>query len=124
MEILKRLRKQKGLSTLQVSKIIGYSQKSVENHENGTFLPKADTLQKYADLYEVSISYLLDSEDKSILITEEEYLELLKAEKIIKKIREKHEAKISKNTNISDSLILNDNHGEVYFKSSNNKKND
>ncbi len=87
-------------------------------------MPKADTLQKYADLYEVSISYLLDSEDKSILITEEEYLELLKAEKIIKKIREKHEAKISKNTNISDSLILNDNHGEVYFKSSNNKKND
>lgn len=118
MEILKKLRKQKGLSTAQVAKQIGYSQKSIENHENGTFLPKSDVLKKYAELYDVTISYLIDAEDKSILISEEEYQLLLNAELAIQNIRKRYEVKKSVVSNINNQGdikigILNDNHGVI-----------
>lgn len=64
MNKLKELRKQKGLTQTQVAQYIGISQNNYSYWENGKVKIDNDSLQKLADLFDVSVDYLLGREEK------------------------------------------------------------
>ena len=64
MNKLKELRKRKGLTQTQVAQYIGISQNNYSYWENGKVKIDNDSLQKLADLFDVSVDYLLGREEK------------------------------------------------------------
>ena len=58
-ERLKRARKRKGLSQMDVLDAIGLSNKSLSRYEKGDTAPSPDTLMRLARLYDVSSEFLL-----------------------------------------------------------------
>lgn len=56
---MKELRKDRGLTQKAVAASLGIGQTTVANYENGTRFPDLDKLGEIADLYEVSVDYLL-----------------------------------------------------------------
>ena len=62
-EKMKELRKDKGLSQLQLSKELEYSRESICAWENGTREPSFDTLILIAQYFGVTTDYLLGLED-------------------------------------------------------------
>ena len=61
---LKKLRRQKNLTQKQVGDIIGCDGSTVSRYENGNLELTPDLLGKFADLYGVSVSYILESDIK------------------------------------------------------------
>lgn len=57
---LKDARIKKGLSQIEVAKLINIGNKTVSDYERGISSPDPDTLKKLAKLYNVSTDYLLD----------------------------------------------------------------
>lgn len=64
-ELLKDLRKEKGLTQEQLAEQFNVSRKSVSRWETGNNLPNLDTLIEIADFYEIDLRELLDGERKS-----------------------------------------------------------
>lgn len=60
---LKRLRKQRELTQQQVGDYIGVSKVAVSGYENGIRNPEIETLKKLADLFDISIDYLVGNTD-------------------------------------------------------------
>lgn len=58
-EILKELREKKGFTQKQLSEALYLSKTAVSQYENGTHTPSIETLIKLADIFDVSIDYLL-----------------------------------------------------------------
>lgn len=58
-EKLVRLRKEKGLSQMNVAEAMGISRQAISRWEVGVALPSTDNLRKLAELYEVSMDSLL-----------------------------------------------------------------
>ena len=56
---LKELRKIKKISQDEVAKLLNVSQKTYCNYESGYTEPTIDTLCKLADMYQVSLDYLV-----------------------------------------------------------------
>lgn len=63
MKRLKMLRKEKGITQENLSAMIGISQVTVSEYENGRNFPSADNLIKLADFFGVSTDYLLERSD-------------------------------------------------------------
>jgi transcriptional regulator with XRE-family HTH domain len=61
---LKELRKQKKLSQKALGKIIGLSERGIQNYELGANKPTSDVLSKLADFFDVSVDYLLGRIDE------------------------------------------------------------
>lgn len=59
--VLKLLRKQANLSQVEVAQALNMSQVAVSSYERGTREPDLATLRRIADLYGVSVDYLLDT---------------------------------------------------------------
>jgi methanogenic corrinoid protein MtbC1 len=73
---IKELRKKDGLTQGQLAELLGVAQTTVANYEQGTRLPDADKLQKMADIFKVSLDYLLnrhsvEQEDRKVILEEE-----------------------------------------------------
>lgn len=66
---LKILRIKYGYTQKEISKIIGIKQTTISNYEKGLRFPDADKLKQIANLFNVSVDYLLGQDD-SILIRE------------------------------------------------------
>lgn len=64
---LKLLRKQKGLTQLQVAKRIGVSKAVISNYELSNRTPPYEILIKLAKLYNVSTDYLLGIDDRKTI---------------------------------------------------------
>lgn len=60
---LKKCRKQKGYTQAQVAIYCDITEKTYQNYELKTRLPKIDVLVRLADLYSVSIDYLVGRND-------------------------------------------------------------
>ena len=60
---LKECRKQKGYTQAQVAIYCDITEKAYQNYELKTRLPKIDVLVRLADLYSVSIDYLVGRND-------------------------------------------------------------
>lgn len=58
-EIYEKLLKQKGVSTYQVSKATSIAQSIFSAWKNGVSTPKNDKMQKIADYFGVSLTYML-----------------------------------------------------------------
>lgn len=67
---LKQLRNNKDLTQQQISKILNVTQSAYGFYETGNREPKIDSLIKLADFFDVSIDYLVDRKN-STLLTEE-----------------------------------------------------
>lgn len=57
-EILKKLRKEEGLSQAEMAKKIKVSQSLICHWENGTRMPTKETLEAFGDYFNVDIDYL------------------------------------------------------------------
>lgn len=68
---LKRLRLKHKLTQEQLGKKINVTKVSISGYENGTRSPDIETLQKIADVFDVSIDYLLGRSNDTINIYEE-----------------------------------------------------
>lgn len=58
-EILKALRKLRGITQQDMAKIINTSRSCVSNYESGNRQPDSETIKLIADYFDVSIDYLL-----------------------------------------------------------------
>ena len=61
-QILKELRKERGLNQIQLAKFIGVSVQAYQKYEYGTAEPTFDSVCKLADFYNVTADYLLGRE--------------------------------------------------------------
>ena len=61
---LKELRKEKGLTQVEMAKFIGRTEANYQKLEYGTINVPALTLVKLADFFDVSIDYLLGRDDR------------------------------------------------------------
>jgi len=61
---LKEVRMQKGLSQKQMAELLGVSYRTYQNYELMTREPKLEILIRIADLYNVSLDYLVGRTDK------------------------------------------------------------
>lgn len=62
---LKEARERKKLKQIQVKEKTGINNKTLSGYENGVSEPDAETLRILANLYEVSIDWLLGNESKN-----------------------------------------------------------
>lgn len=64
---IQQLRKQQGLSQVEMAKQIGVSKSQVNRYENKSVQPPADILNKLADLFGTSVDFLIngDSQEKA-----------------------------------------------------------
>ena len=60
---IKELRKEKGLTQKEISKFLGFSDRTVGYYETGQRTPPPDILEKLADYFGVSVDYLLGRTD-------------------------------------------------------------
>ena len=69
---LRELREKKRLSQQQLADWLGLTRSSISNYENNTQTPPADTLVRFADIYGVSVDYLLGvkNDRKRVLVIE------------------------------------------------------
>ena len=69
--LLKELRKEKGLTQEQLAEQTGVARRTVSRWETGSNLPDLDILMELSDLYEVDLRELLSGERKSEKMDEE-----------------------------------------------------
>jgi methanogenic corrinoid protein MtbC1 len=60
---IKELRKKNNLTQKDAAKLLGIGQTTIANYENGTRVPDLMKVAEIADLYKVSVDYLLGRED-------------------------------------------------------------
>lgn len=72
---IKQLRKEKGITQENLSAMIGISQVTVSEYENGRNYPGAENLVKIADFFGVSTDYLLERSDIRGTLRPGEYTE-------------------------------------------------
>ena len=93
MEILKKLRKSKGLTTEQLANVIHVSKRTIENYESGKTSPDYETLKHFARFFNVTIDYLLGNAKEIIFITKKEYESLIAVKNIILEIEKRENNK-------------------------------
>lgn len=64
---IKELRKAKGYTQKELADFLSLAQTSVANYENGTRVPDTEKLQKLADIFEVSLDYLVGRKENKPL---------------------------------------------------------
>ena len=63
MKRIRDLRKRKKLTMKQLGQVIGVAESTISLYESGKRQPDNDTLQKFADYFDVSVDYLLGRTD-------------------------------------------------------------
>ncbi len=66
-ENIRRCRKLRGISQVELANILGVSKQSICNWENNNIMPSIDMLVRVAKVFSVRTDYLLDLEPKDIL---------------------------------------------------------
>lgn len=68
---IQKLRQEKGMTQLELAEKLNYSDKSVSKWERGESLPDIVVLKSVADLFEVTLDYLVEEEHKEKPVTGE-----------------------------------------------------
>lgn len=58
-EILNELREKKGITQQQLADTLNLSKNAISHYEKGINMPNLDTVQRIADIFDVSVDYLL-----------------------------------------------------------------
>lgn len=74
---LKKLRLESGLTQMEASKLLGFSNTALSQYESGKRTPGMNALAALAEVYHVPISYLLSEEDSAVLLTEREVRQMM-----------------------------------------------
>ena len=61
---IKDLREQKGLTQAELGRVVGCNQSNVARWESGAQKPELTTLLKLADIFGVSLDYLMGREER------------------------------------------------------------
>ena len=97
---LKILREAKGYTQQQLSEMIGVSQQTLQKYETQKHEPDIESLKKLADIFEVSVDYLVGhtaaGEDPNYDISESEFLIIENFRKLDKDTRDGIENIITK----------------------------
>jgi transcriptional regulator with XRE-family HTH domain len=78
-EIFRQLMEEKGMKHSDVSKATGISTSALTDWKKGRYTPKADKLQKLADLFGVSVEYLMTGEKQKDYYLNEETTRIAQA---------------------------------------------
>ncbi len=72
---LVKLRKQKGLTQIELSQKINYSDKAISRWEKGEVIPSIDILEKLAEIYGVTVVYFFEEhlDDEQLKIEEKKF---------------------------------------------------
>ena len=115
-KMLRNVRLLKKMSAVDVAKKLNLTQASISRYEHNLQEPPIETLIKLADLYGVSLDYLVRGEDSGITITIEEYLILMKVKDILENLENRYE-KLNKSINIqadnNSGTIIVGNHNNI-----------
>lgn len=103
MNNLKKLRKLHNLNQSDIAKIIGIEQSTYAKYERGEIPLNEIYAKLLADYYQVSLSYLFDDQNKEIVITPEQFNDLIRARDTINQIE-----KIYKNSESLTNKIFNE----------------
>lgn len=63
---LAKLRKEKNLSQYKLAELMNFSRGQIANYEQGSREPDFETLERFADFFDVSIDYLLGRSNEPI----------------------------------------------------------
>lgn len=63
-ENVKKLRTARGLNQVEFAKLLGVSKQCVSNWENDNIMPSIEMLVKIADLFNVTVDYVLGRNDR------------------------------------------------------------
>lgn len=74
---LKVLRTYKGLTQEELAEMLGVTRYQIYNYESANREPKFETVIKIADIFNVSIDYLLRGRDKYLYMVKESELDIL-----------------------------------------------
>ncbi|MBD1373781.1 helix-turn-helix domain-containing protein [Hazenella sp. IB182357] len=80
---LRELREEKGWEQRELKDIIGVSQSTLSEYENGKKVPRPDKLKKITEIFDVSVDYMLGKTDEKKPINNNKKQEL-DLEKIMK----------------------------------------
>lgn len=83
---IKYLRKLHGYSQEELAKLLYLTQTNYSNYERGVQVINGTLARQLANIFGVSVSYILDDEIEDIMITEEQYKNLIKTRDIINEI--------------------------------------
>ena len=84
MNVFKQLRKEKGLTQIELASMVNVQQTTVSKWEVGRATPDYTTLLKLAKIYNVSVDYLLGRQPADVIerppydITDKQLLDLIK----------------------------------------------
>ena len=73
MEVLRKLRKERGITTTELGVAVGCTNPTITNYELGYRQPDNEMLLKLADYFDVSVDYLLGREERKDLIKRPAY---------------------------------------------------
>lgn len=116
-EILSKLRKNQKIAAKDVAKKLNIAPQTLSGYENGSHEPPIEILSKLADLYGVSLDYLIKGEDNGIIITIEEYQTLMKIKKVLNNLENRYE-----NLNKSINIQADNNSGTIIVQNNNNER--
>lgn len=68
---LRKLREEHGMLQRELAEKLNLSRVAITQYENGKRFPELETLQKIADLFGVSVDYLLGRDDKHLPLTKD-----------------------------------------------------
>lgn len=89
---LRKLREQKGLTQTEFAARLKIPNQNVSNYERGFRQPDYETLQRFADYFEVTTDYLLGREDKKSANEEYDFETWLNDPKVSKFYKEFNES--------------------------------
>lgn len=97
MNIFKELRKQKGLTQIELAKVLNVQQTTVSKWEVGRAFPDYPILVKLSEFYGVTTDYLMGREDKKDIIerpsfdlSDKQLVDLMKLYKVMTEIQKAH----------------------------------
>ena len=93
-ELLKRLRKEKGLTQEQLAERFYISSRTVSRWETGSNMPDVAILIELADFYDVDIREIIDGERKSEIMDKEKKETLLKVAEYAAKEHQKAQIRV------------------------------
>lgn len=95
MNNLKMLRNLNKLTQTEIAKILGIEQSTYGKYERNEIPLNEIYAKKLADYYNVSVSFILNDKNTEIIITKEQYKDLLKARDTINSIEKVYSNKVN-----------------------------
>lgn len=103
MNRIQELRKEAGLTQVELAKKIGVNTVTLSRYENGERNPKIDKLEKMAEIFTASISYITGESDSRLAINNGDYADSW--DKLAKKMNSFNNSQRPQNTDFDKEVM-------------------